>query len=262
MRLEAKTKREASPSGPAGDLAERVGRVLIVDDEPNVRLVFRTALESDSCLVDEAVGGEEALECLRSGLYDMVLLDLSMPGVGGMEVLRRLRDDGNNIPVVIITAHGSVPDAVEAMKLGTIDFLSKPITPDVLRRVVSEVIERHTSADAEKAAEPPARSTPITLAPTVINLAAVKLALNRRDFDRASALLKDVLDIVPDSAEVLTLMGVLHECWGQDHAAYHSYKKALTASPHYEPALDNLRRYCERFGLDFESPRINPTARL
>ena len=262
MRLEERTNGKPSLGGPATRPAERPGRVLIVDDEPNVRLVFRTTLESDGCLVDEATGGEEALEHLQSGLCDVVLLDLQMPGVGGMEVLRRLRDDGNNVPVVIITAHGSVPDAVEAMKLGIIDFLSKPITPDALRRVVSEVIERHMSADLEEAANLPAHPTVITIAPSVINLTAVKLALNCRDFDRAAALLKDVLDIVPDSAEVLTLMGVLHECWGQNHAAYHSYKKALTASPHYEPAQDNMRRYCVRFGLDPESPQINPAAGL
>ena len=60
-----------------------------------------------------------------------------------MELLRRLRADGNIVPVVILTAHGSIPEAVEAMKLGAIDFLTKPTTPDALRRVVAEVIERH-----------------------------------------------------------------------------------------------------------------------
>ena len=60
-----------------------------------------------------------------------------------MELLRQLRARGNIVPVVILTAHGSIPEAVEAMKLGAIDFLTKPITPDALRRVVAEVIERH-----------------------------------------------------------------------------------------------------------------------
>ena len=63
-----------------------------------------------------------------------------------MELLSRLRDAGNIVPVVILTAHGSIPEAVTAMKLGAIDFLTKPITPEALRRVVAEVIERHAAS--------------------------------------------------------------------------------------------------------------------
>ena len=117
--------------------------ILIVDDEPNVRLVFRTALESVGYTVAEAEDGASALEWLARSPTDLVLLDLQMPGVGGMEVLRRLRDAGNDVPVVIVTAHGSIPDAVQAMKLGAIDFLTKPLNPEPLRHVVASVIRRH-----------------------------------------------------------------------------------------------------------------------
>ena len=69
---------------------------------------------------------------LKQSSADLVLLDLHMPGMDGIEVLRRIRDEGYDTPVVIITAHGSVPDAVRAMKLGAIDFLAKPLrTPSV-----------------------------------------------------------------------------------------------------------------------------------
>ena len=99
------------------------------------------------------------------------------------------------------------------------------------------------------------------LVPPAVDLAAVKLALNQRDFSRAEQLLESVLDQAPDSPEAHTLMGVLHECLGQVHAAYHSYRAALECSPHYGPALENLKRYCEQFGLDFHSKAINPCAR-
>ena len=94
--------------------------------------MFRTALESAGLEVVESEGGEQGLRRLRQSPADLVLLDLQMPTMGGMEVLRRLRSDENLVPVVIITAYGSIPDAVEAMKLGAIDFLAKPITPDAL----------------------------------------------------------------------------------------------------------------------------------
>src|SRR4051812_45291724 len=99
--------------------------ILIVDDEPNVRLVFRTALDSSGYTTTAAEGGEAALKELEQMPYDLILLDLHMPGMDGMEMLRRLREASDDVPVVIITAHGRVPDAVEAMKLGAIDFLAK-----------------------------------------------------------------------------------------------------------------------------------------
>jgi DNA-binding response OmpR family regulator len=247
-------------------------RVLIVDDEPNVRLVFRTALDAVGYTVTEAEDGPSALEWLAGSKADLVLLDLQMPGLGGMEVLRRLRDSGNDVPVVIVTAHGSIPDAVQAMKLGAIDFLTKPLNPEPLRHVVASVISRHAEASAEPEWERerkagPARSpggqsaaTVVTLGPAVLDLAAVKRALNRREFDRALEGLEQALVVAPDSAEAHTLMGVLRESLGQQHAAYHAYKVALEADPHYGPALDNMKRYCDRVGLDFQNPAINPAA--
>jgi DNA-binding NtrC family response regulator len=121
-----------------------VMQVLIIDDEPNLRLMFRTTLESAGYRVAEAADGRAGLEQLRKSRSptDLILLDLQMPGMGGMEVLRQLRDAGNPAPVIVITAHGSIPDVVSAMKLGAIDFLSKPVTPEGLRGIVAQVVER------------------------------------------------------------------------------------------------------------------------
>jgi DNA-binding response OmpR family regulator len=234
-----------------------IKHILIVDDEPNVRLMFRTALESAGYAVEEAADGEQALECLRHAPADLVLLDLQMPRLDGMATLRRLRDEGCEVPVVIVTAHGSIPDAVAAMRLGAIDFLSKPLTPDVLRKIVAEVLDRHGLPAAMPS---PAKPVVITIAPAAIDLTPAKRALNQRDFDRAAKLLETALDLDPHSAEAHTLMGVLFESRGQDHAAYHAYKMALEADPHFAPAGDNMKRYCERFGLDYHSHAINPAA--
>jgi DNA-binding response OmpR family regulator len=237
-------------------------QILIVDDEPNVRFVFRTTLESEGLDLFEAEDGRAALEWLRTSKADLVLLDLQMPDIGGMEFLKRLRSSGDDTPVVIITAHGSLPDAVQAMKLGAIDFLAKPITPPVLRAVVADVLERHLEPGREPGALAPGKSGPSTvvIGPALMDLASAKRALNNREFERAANLLEQVLDLEPNSAEAHTLMGVLHESLGQDHAAYRSYKAALSADRHHQPAVDNMRRYCERFGLDFHNRSINPAA--
>jgi DNA-binding response OmpR family regulator len=251
---------------------DRPNRILIIDDEPNVRLVFRTTLESTGYQVAEAEDGDTALKALEKATADVVLLDLLMPGIRGMEVLRRLRESGNDVPVVIVTAHGSIPDAVEAMKLGAIDFLAKPLSPERLRRVVGEVIRRHSESETRPPSQPepaeslwpePAGRTSapvVTVAPAALDLSAIKRALNQREFDKALDGLEAALEQAPDSAEAHTLMGVLRESLGQQHAAYHAYKMALEADPDYGPARDNMTRYCARFGLDIRNPSINPAA--
>ncbi len=132
-------------------------RILIVDDEPNVRLVFRTALESTGFQVTEAADGDAALVQLRKVPIDLILLDLKMPVMDGMETLEQLRLAGDQTPVVVVTAHGSVPDAVAAMKLGAVDFLPKPVSPVSLRAVVARACARSDTASAAIETTPPPR---------------------------------------------------------------------------------------------------------
>ncbi len=220
----------------------------------------RMTLETDGYEVVEAEDGEVALDSLRGSPVDLILLDVRMPLLDGMETLRNLREAGDDTPVVIVTAHGSVPDAVEAMKLGAIDFLSKPLTPETMRRVVSEVIARHEPTRPGTVMGAAGRPTVTVADRPVLDLTTVKVALNRREFERAADLLERALDTDPNSAEAHTLMGVLLECRVQCHAAYHSYRKALAVDPLHGPARENLRRYCARLGLDPDNPRINPAA--
>ena len=182
-------------------------RILIVDDEPNVRLVLRTALQSVGYDIVEAEDGAKALERLSSGGpgFDLALLDLQMPRMDGMELLSRLREAGSTVPVVILTAHGSIPEAVTAMKLGAIDFLTKPITPESLRRVVAEVIARHESSPPEVHPFEPSLIVPDRSKQVAFDLARAKRALNRCQFNEARAILRDVLDHDPASAEAVVL---------------------------------------------------------
>ena len=219
--------------------------ILIVDDEPNVRLVFRTALESTGAELAAAEDGEAALAWLKDHQVDLVLLDLQMPRVGGMGVLERLRAGGNDVPVIIITAHGSIPDAVAAMKLGAIDFLSKPLTPDALRRAVAEVLDRE-GPRPQPATRTPGEPAPI-VSPFAAHLRDAKQAINRRHFADAEVHLRQAIGLNPKSAEAHNLMGVLHESRGEHDASYRSYKAALKADREFEPARHNIQRYYERF---------------
>ena len=259
----------ASPSNPGvgpvgsdGRPAGRAPRIMVVDDEPGIHLMARTTLEADGCEVIGATDGEAALEALRDTPMDLILLDLRMPLLDGLETLRHLRQIGDDTPVIIVTACSTVPDAVEAMKLGAIDLLSKPLTPVDLRRVVSDVVERHAaSGPGPRPAE--GRSAPaaaVAQGQPAVDLTAVKVAMDRRDFDLATALLDRVIDTHPDAPEALALMGLLLERRGLDHAAYHEYRRALAVDPDNVDAQASMRRYCARIGLDADDPRINPAA--
>jgi FixJ family two-component response regulator len=209
--------------------------ILIVDDEPNVRLVFRTALDHFDNTVAEAENAEEALEWLAGSRTDLVML-------------RRLRDRGDDVPVIIVTAHGDVPNAVEAMKLGAIDFLTKPLAPKALRAVIAEVLERHDSRRPTSHEREADAHEPVTAASQfAANLSRAKRALNHRWFEEAEASLKQAIGLDPQSAEAHNLMGVLHELRNEHDDSYREYRAALKADRHYEPAKHNMLRYYERF---------------
>ncbi len=222
-------------------------RLLIVDDEPNVRLVFRTALATPAYSIATADDGETALALAEQNTLDLILLDLQMPGLSGMDVLEKLRERALDVPVVIVTAHGSIPDVVRAMRLGAIDFVSKPLTPEALRNVVAEVLERHETLRSV----PPVQSVehePVTAVSEFLRLMTrAKRALNLRAFDEAEVFLKQAVALDPHSAEALNLSGVVLESRNHHDEAYRSYRAALKADKHYEPAMHNMTRYYERF---------------
>jgi DNA-binding NtrC family response regulator len=120
------------------------GRVLIVDDDAASRELLETRLDALNCDVAMAADGREALSAIRREPPSVVLLDLQMPGMDGMEVLRALRQDRIDVPVIVITAHGSIESAVAAMKQGAYDFILKPFDPKHLEIVVRKALERES----------------------------------------------------------------------------------------------------------------------
>jgi DNA-binding NtrC family response regulator len=114
--------------------------VLIVDDEKNIRMTIGQALESLGIEADTAVNGEEALEKIRKKSFNLILLDLKMPGMDGMDVLRQISQMCCDIKVIVITAYATVDSAVEAMRLGAADFLQKPFSPQDIRESITRVL--------------------------------------------------------------------------------------------------------------------------
>lgn len=115
-------------------------RILVVDDERNIRITISKSLQSDELLVDMAISGEEALERLVMYQYDLVLLDLRLPGMSGMDLMQRLKDMDIQPKIVVISAHGTIDLAVKILKAGALDFIEKPFSPDEIRQIVAKYL--------------------------------------------------------------------------------------------------------------------------
>lgn len=121
-------------------------RILLVEDETNIRSALATMLEKQGHAVRAAGTGEEALALLEEAPADLVITDLRMPGQGGMDFLRRMKERWPETEAVVMTAFGSIDTAVEAMRLGAYDYLTKPIDRERFPIVIAKALERHALA--------------------------------------------------------------------------------------------------------------------
>lgn len=225
-------------------------RILVVDDEPNVRLNYRMTLETEGFTVVEANCGSAALDQLSSAVFDLAILDMRMPEMDGLDLLDEMRARGYATPTVIITAYGSIPHAVRALKLGAIDFLKKPMTPESLRNIVNEVTTRHTGIEAAETTKPQGESFGS-------QLSEAKRLINLQSFEDGWTHLSRALQLSPQSPEALNLAGVFFEMQEDFVRARKLYGKAIHFSPYYEPAQQNMRRIFELFHFGSSTEPMN-----
>jgi DNA-binding response OmpR family regulator len=203
--------------------------ILVVDDEKNIRLTMSVALQPLHIPVETAVNGEEALQKLRERQFALVFLDLRMPGMDGMDVLRQIKDDWPRVRVIIVTAHGTIDSAVEAMKLGAVDFIQKPFTPTEIRDLAKLVLDRE-ALDASNAEDYGA----------LIEL--TKRHITDRNFASARESARKAIAVEPSQPEAYNLLGALLEISGEWLEAQKFYRAALDIDPTFKPALSNLER--------------------
>ncbi|HEV2231763.1 MAG TPA: response regulator, partial [Terriglobia bacterium] len=124
------------------------GRILLVDDDAQIRRVMRTTLAARGYEVSDAHSGEEALEKVRTLKFDLVLLDMNMPGMGGLEACRALRS-GSDLAIVMLTVRNSEKDKVAALDAGADDYIVKPFsTPELLARIRAALRRAPLAPDA------------------------------------------------------------------------------------------------------------------
>lgn len=213
-------------------------KILIVDDSKNIRITIQHLLENENHEFDIAMNGEEALDKILTNEFDLVFLDIRMPTLDGMEVLREIRKKGNKTPVVILSAYGTVDNAVEAMKLGVVDFMTKPFTPTEIRELLQSFEKREALTEEEEEPE------------KELSLAEleqyVKRLISSEKYEKAMDILKKYLEKYQDSGIIYYYLGLLSESREDFEKALKYYRTALVFNNELVQAEINLSKLLEK----------------
>ncbi len=184
-----------------GALVPVTGRLLVVDDDRLIRSLLRKILEIRGCDIDEADSGARALEMACAGNYDLILLDIGMPGLDGAEVLRRLKQDETtqHMPVVMVSAAGADDRVAECLLGGAEDFLHKPINTVLLNARVTACLEQKALRDRERSALAELRDEKARSENLLLNIFPKKIIEQLADKERTIAdLFEDVSVLFAD----------------------------------------------------------------
>ncbi|MCB0164004.1 MAG: response regulator [Anaerolineae bacterium] len=203
--------------------------ILIVDDEEAIRQTAAQALAPLGYDLISAVDGREALDKLEENRIGLVLLDLRMSGLDGLETLRHMAKFRPEVRVILMSGHGTIDSAVEALKLGAVDFIAKPFSALELRDLVLKIIDRQAGEAAQASAYEK-------------HLALTRCCLTEHHLAAAKEHTKQAIGLDPSRPEAFNLFGVLHELTGNRTDALKYYRVALDLDSTYEPALQNLTR--------------------
>jgi two-component system KDP operon response regulator KdpE len=181
-------------------------RVLVVDDEPAILRFLRTSLRAEGYDIVEAETGEAALAEIRRRAPDIVMLDLGLPGLGGLEVIRRLREGGSVVPIVVLTSRSDEAGKVEALDLGADDYVTKPFGMDELLARMRAALRHRLQQEGER---PVFRSGDLSvdLVRRIVTVRGAEVKLSPREYDLLRLL-------VAHAGKVLTHRFMLKEVWG------------------------------------------------
>jgi two-component system KDP operon response regulator KdpE len=209
-------------------------RILIVDDEPPIRRFLKTALTAQDYRVEEAGDGETALDFLRRNPVDLIVLDLGLPGMDGLDVIRRRRGEGDATPIIILSSRDDEAGKVQALDLGADDYVSKPFGMEELAARIRAALRHRLQQEGEK---PVFRSGDLTvdLVRRLVTVRGQEVKLTPREYDVLRLL-------VAHAGKVLTHKMILREVWGGETDVQYlriyirTLRQKLEADPE-QPAL-------------------------
>jgi two-component system, OmpR family, KDP operon response regulator KdpE len=186
------------------------GKILVVDDESQIRRVVRTSLTSHGYEVSEATNGEEALSLVRASEYDLLLLDVNMPGKSGLETCREIRANGSNPAIIMVTVRDTEADKVEALDAGADGYITKPFG-------ISELLARVRALLRRTVASPPVSASHLKLGAVEIDFEGRYILVG----DKRVRLTPKELDLLSylamHSNKTITHRELLQAVWGPEH---------------------------------------------
>ena len=225
--------------------------ILVVDDEPQIRRVLRSTLSTQGYVITEAKTGEEALESLRKERSDLVLLDMNMPGIGGVETCREIRRS-SDAPIIMLTVRNAERDKVAALDAGADDYVVKPFGIEELLARIRAALRRFAPGDAL----PPFVSKELT-----IDFEARQLTVRDRDVHLTPKEYDVLKHLVANQGKPLTHRRLLQAVWGPDYGeeteslrvVINQLRKKLEA----DPARPKYIVTEPWVGYRFQPPRAN-----
>ncbi len=185
------------------------GRILVIDDDPQIRRAMKTTLTAHGYVVADARTGEEGLNELRSSTYDLVLLDMNMPGMGGIETCRLIRAS-SEIAIIMLTVSNTEKDKVDALDAGADDYVTKPYsTPELLARIRA-ALRRMPHPDQAKLESLTSQGVEIDLSSRQVTLQGRTAGLSPKEFDLLSYLLAR-------ANKTISHRELLQAVWGPDY---------------------------------------------
>jgi two-component system alkaline phosphatase synthesis response regulator PhoP len=187
-------------------------RLLIVEDDPTLRQALAFNLTREGYEVSSSADGESALEAARNERLDLILLDVMLPGMSGIEVLRALRRDGVSTPVIVLSAKGDEIDRVVGLKVGADDYVSKPFSrPELLARIEA-VLRRHRSEPAE-----PEHHEELAFAGVKIDVARRQVEVEGHEIHLTTKEFDLLAHMAASPGRIFTRDQLLARIWGYDY---------------------------------------------
>ncbi len=190
--------------------------VLIIDDTKNIRLMLTKCLELEGYDVTTANDGKEAIELFRTKKFDLAFLDIKLPEIRGTEVLKRIREMGVDTPVIIITAYGTVKNAVECTHMGAVAYVQKPFSAEKIKSILQELYPNLSTDNNSNNIDK--------------YLSQADGLIGQNMFNEAIIILKKAISFEPANAEVMHLFSKAYEGMGNLDYADKFYKSYLLFS--------------------------------
>jgi CheY-like chemotaxis protein len=202
--------------------------ILVVDDEKNIRLTVQHSLIAADYDVDTASNGLEGLQKFRGDRFDLILMDLRMPQINGIEMLREIRERDQHTAAIVITAYLTIDTLLEAFSLGVSDYIRKPFSPNDVRETVRRVLARE-SLDM-------VHPTP----QAVNNLELARKALAQHDIPGAMGFARKAIEHNANNPDAHSFLGILLHLNGDPAAAEQAFREALLLDPQHQLSRDYL----------------------